>query len=66
MPRAAVSVPIVLNVLWAVECLVFAFTASAPPTLFGEAFIASQLIAVLVFAGLVYIGLRRACAIVAA
>ncbi|MEO8806934.1 MAG: hypothetical protein ABI433_12700 [Burkholderiaceae bacterium] len=66
VPRAAVWVPIVLNVLWAAECLVFAFTASPQPTLLGEAFIASQVIAVLVFAELEYIGLRRACAIVAA
>lgn len=66
VPRAAVWVPIVLNVLWAAECLVFAFTASPAPTLFGEAFVASQVIAVLVFAELEYIGLRRACAIVAA
>ncbi|MEQ1686609.1 MAG: hypothetical protein ABL916_23400 [Burkholderiaceae bacterium] len=66
VPRAAVWVPIVLNVLWAVECVLFAFNASPPPTLLGEAFIASQAIAVLVFAGLEYSGLRRACAIVAA
>jgi hypothetical protein len=66
VPRAAVWVPIVLNVLWAAECVLFAVNASPPPTPLGEAFIASQVIAVLVFAGLEYIGLRRACAIVAA
>jgi len=66
VPRAAVWVPIVLNVLWAAECLVFGFTATPHPTLLGEAFIASQVIAVLVFAELEYVGLRRACAIVAA
>ena len=66
VPRAAVWVPIMLNLLWALECVGFALNASPPPTLLGEAFIASQAIAVLVFAGLEYIGLRRACAIVAA
>jgi hypothetical protein len=66
MPRAAVWVPIVLNVVWAAECLVFVSIVSPRPTLLGEAFIASQVVAVLVFAGLQLIGLRRACAIVAA
>jgi hypothetical protein len=64
VPRAAVWVPIVLNVLWAAECVLFAVNANPPPTLLGEAFIASQVIAVLVFAGFEFIGLRRACAIV--
>ena len=66
VPRGAVWVPIVLNVLWAIECLLFTFNASPPPTLLGEAFIAVQVIVVLVFAELEFIGLRRACAIVAA
>ncbi len=66
VPRAAVWVPIVLNVLWALECVLFAVNATPPPTLLGEAFIAMQVIAVLVFAELEFIGLRRACAIVAA
>lgn len=66
VPRAAVWVPIVLNVLWALECVLFAVNATPPPTLLGEAFIAMQVIAVLVFAELEFIGLRRACAIVSA
>lgn len=66
VPRAAVWVPIVLNVMWAAECLAFAFATSPPPTLLGEAFIAVQVITVLAFAELEFIGLRRACAIVAA
>ena len=66
VPRPAVWVPIVLNVLWAVECVVFAVNANPPPTLLGEGFIALQVVAVLVFARLEFIGLRRACAIVAA
>ena len=66
VPRAAVWVPIVLNVLWAAECVLFVVNASPSPTLLGEAFIAMQVITVLVFAELEFIGLRRACAIVAA
>ena len=66
VPRAAVRVPIVLNLLWAIECMLFAVNANPSPTLLGEAFIASQVMAVLAFAGLEFIGLRRACAIVAA
>jgi hypothetical protein len=66
VPRAAAWVPVVLNGVWAIECLFAALGSSLHPTPLGEAFIASQLIAGLVFAGLEYIGLRRACAIVAA
>ena len=66
VPRVAVWVPIVLNVLWAVECVVFAGNVRPSPTLLGEGFIALQVTAVLVFAALEFVGLRRACAIVAA
>ena len=66
MPRAAVGVPIVLNIGWAIECLIVVFGGSASPTLLGEAFIAVQVVTVLVFAELEFVGLRRAYAIVAA
>ena len=66
-PRAAVWVPILLNIVWAAECLFVIFGATGVrPTLLGEAFIAVQVVAVLVFAELEYMGLRRACAIVVA
>ena len=56
-----------LNIVWAAECLFVIFGATAvKPTLLGEAFIAVQVVAVLVFAELEYMGLRRAWAIVVA
>ncbi len=65
-PRAAVWVPIVLNVMWAIECSVVLFGGALSPTVLGQAFIGVQIAAVLLFAELQYIGLRRACAIVVA
>lgn len=66
VPRAAVWAPIVLNIVWAIDCLLVVFGGSASPTLLGEAFIGVQVVTVLLFAELEFIGLRRACAIVAA
>lgn len=66
VPRAAVWVPIVLNVAWAIECGVFLASGSLSPTVLGQAFVVVQIVAVLVFAGLQHVGLKRACAIVPA
>ena len=66
VPRAAVWVPIVLNVVWAAEFLLLAFSVDPSPTPLGRAFMAVQVIGALLFAELELIGLRRACAIVAA
>jgi hypothetical protein len=66
MPRAAVWLPIALNIVWAAECVSVLAEAAAQPTPLGEAFIALQIVTVLLFAELEYLGLRRACAIVAA
>lgn len=57
VPAAAVWVPIVLNVLWALDCAWLATVAQ--PTALGLAFIAAQATAVLVFAGWQWVGLRR-------
>ena len=65
VPRAAVWAPIALNVVWAAEFLLLAFSVAPSPTLAGQAFIAVQVIGALLFAELELIGLRRACAIVA-
>ena len=59
VPRAAVWVPIVLNIGWAIECLFIVFGGGASPTLLGEAFIAVQVVTVLVFAELEFVGLSR-------
>jgi len=60
VPRAAVWVPIVLNVVWALDCVLVLFAAGLAPTWLGEAFIAIQIVTVLAFAELEFIGLRRA------
>lgn len=66
VPRAAVWVPIVLNLVWAAECGLVRFGRGAQPTALGDAFIAPQVVTVLVFVELEFAGLRRACAIVPA
>jgi hypothetical protein len=65
-PRVAVWLPIVLNVVWAADCLLVLFGGKYAPTLLGEFFIGAQIVTVLVFAELEYIGLRRTYAIVGA
>ena len=60
IPRAAVWLPIALNVLWAIECSWAAFGGVFAPGGYGEAFLAVQVVAVLVFAELEFVGLRRA------
>ena len=60
VPRAAVWVPVVLNVIWAADCVLVLFAAGLQPTLLGEAFVAIQIVTVLAFAELEFIGLRRA------
>jgi len=60
VPRAAVWAPIALNVLWAIECLVVAFGGGYAPSLLGQVFAVVQVVTVLVFAELEFMGLRRA------
>jgi len=59
VPRVAVWAPIVLNLVWAIDCLLL-FAAGLRPTLLGEAFIVLHIVTVLAFAELEFIGLRRA------
>jgi hypothetical protein len=66
VPRAAVWLPIVVNVVWAIDCGFVLFGGSFRPTWLGDAFVAMQIVTVLLFAELEYIGLKRACAIVPA
>ena len=58
--RAAVWVPIALNVVWAADCLLLLLVADPRPTLLGEAFIGLHIVTVLAFAEAEFIGLRRA------
>jgi hypothetical protein len=60
VPSAAVWVPIVLNVVWALDCVLVLFAAGLHPTGLGEAFVVVQIVTVLAFAELEFIGLRRA------
>jgi hypothetical protein len=60
LPRGAVLAVIVLNVLWAVECVLLLATGWLDPTPFGVAFIVAQAITVVVLAELEWVGLRRA------
>ena len=60
LPRVAVWLPIALNVLWAFECSWVAFGGMFAPGGYGETFLAIQIVTVLVFAELEFVGLRRA------
>ena len=60
VPSAAVWVPIALNVVWALDCGLVLFAAGLHPTGLGEAFVVVQIVTVLAFAELEFIGLRRA------
>ncbi|HKX40166.1 MAG TPA: hypothetical protein VJO99_03340 [Burkholderiaceae bacterium] len=63
VPRAAVWVPIVLNVVWAADCALVLFGGRFAPTMLGELFVGAQIVAVLAFAELQFVGLRRANAL---
>jgi len=60
VPRAAVWLPIALNLLWAIDCAIVWFASGLQPTLLGDAFVLLQIATVLAFAELEFIGLRRA------
>ena len=57
---AAVWTLIVCNVLWGVECAVLAASGWVQPSTLGYAFIFAQVVVVIAFAELQYVGLRRA------
>ena len=58
VPRAAAWAPVLLNVVWAVDCIALGvMQADAGPLLIG--FIAVQVVTVLTFAELEFGGLRR-------
>jgi hypothetical protein len=60
VPSAAVWAVIVLNVAWVVESLWVALGGVTHPNVLGQVFIAVQALAVVVFAELEFIGMRRA------
>jgi hypothetical protein len=64
VPRAAAWAPIVLNVVWAVDCVALAMLqADAGRLLVG--FVAVQVVTVLAFAELEYGGVRRSAPVAA-
>ena len=60
LPRPVLWVLVVGNVVWAIECGVIAFGGIYAPSGLGQAFLWVQVAAVLVFAELQFICLRRA------
>ncbi len=59
LPRGAVWGLITINLLWAIDCLWVSLGGVFAPTALGHAFIGVQIAAVLVFADLQYMALRR-------
>jgi hypothetical protein len=59
VPRAAAWAPVLLNVVWAIDCVALALMQTEAMTL-RVGFIAVQVITVLAFADLEFAGLRRA------
>ena len=60
VPAAAVWTVIVLNVLWVADSVWVALGGMGMPSALGQAFVAAQALAVVVFAELEFIGMRRA------
>lgn len=57
--RASVFVIIGANVAWAAACALLLASGSVAPNAFGVAFVIVQAVAVLLFAELQYVGLKR-------
>ena len=62
VPRLAVWLPIALNLLWAIDCLFVGFGGAYAPSVLGQAFAVVQVVTVLAFAELEFMGLRRSAA----
>ena len=58
VPRAAAWLPVLLNVVWAIDCIAVVETRASAGTLL-VAFLAVQVLTVLAFAELEFMGLRR-------
>ena len=63
VPRAAAWAPVVLNIVWAIDCIALAVLQPAAGTLL-IGFVAVQVVTVLTFAELEFGGLRRSPAAV--
>ncbi|MFL6714345.1 MAG: hypothetical protein ACJ8LN_15680 [Sulfurifustis sp.] len=63
LSRGIVTIVIAGNVLWATACVLVMLSGWVAPNWLGYAFIAVQAIAVVAFAELQYVGLRKSVAI---
>ena len=63
--RIAVWVIIALNAVWVIDSIVLLFTGWVAPNALGYAFVVAQAAAVLLFADLEYMGLKRSAAVAA-
>jgi len=59
MPKPVVLIVIAINAAWTVASIVLLFSSAVTPNLLGEAFVATQAIAVGALGELQYIGWRR-------
>ncbi|WP_217896732.1 hypothetical protein [Pandoraea sp. PE-S2T-3] len=59
LPASAVWTVIAINAIWALDCAVLLASDWIAPNALGVVFIAVQIVTVLVFAELTFIGLRR-------
>jgi hypothetical protein len=59
MARGAIVAIIIANALWVVASIVLLVSGEVAPTLLGYAFVIGQAVAVLGFAELQWVGLRR-------
>jgi hypothetical protein len=59
LPRWAVFAVIVTNALWAADCVLLMFSGWIAPSALGYALILAQVLVVVAFAELQYVGLRR-------
>lgn len=59
LPRWTVWAVVLGNILWAADCTLLALSGWVAPSALGYAFIAVQAIAVVAFAELQYVGMRR-------
>ena len=60
LPRGLVWATLTINLVWAIDCAALAFSGWLSPSLFGQVFLLAQAAAVLIFAELQFVCLRRA------
>lgn len=59
LSRSTVGLVVACNALWALDCVVLLVSGWVRPTALGQAFVVAQVVAVITFAELQFVGLRR-------